>query len=441
MSDQKNGFSIFTDKMAQNMKKIKTESTESNVYRLDNFILKIPKSALYHDNVIRSYYVGKILNNLECIVPNFVRTVEIFSYQKQVIVSQDYIPGETLEILLSKGKLTCKEFHNAFIQILFALEIAQRQYRFCHYDLHLKNIIMKPISKPYSYTVVIDTKRYDLIAEKYMPIIIDFGLASIHTNGITVGSHDFSQYGMMPYLIQGVDMYKFLFHAYVKSQGEINRCVSSLLLFYSLYDPYRLLTTPTEKLSAISKSYLKKVSFSHAATYTPLELAIWMINSAEYNLSVKVSERNIYFPIHKQQISLPKISSYVMSKYSQKISGKDEFIDEKMIAVDLEIFSGYKMIEIPNEIVVKDQIAIILNTPIGKIGKIGKSAQFSLNFTEQIKPYLQCLYTVRELGLEDIYKSFLAEFTSSKQYQIYQKIAFDVDKAKRWTTTIEESLK
>ena len=58
--------------MAQNIRKVKTNNSESNIYRLDQLILKIPKSALYHDNIIRSYYIGMMLNNLGCIVPNFV---------------------------------------------------------------------------------------------------------------------------------------------------------------------------------------------------------------------------------------------------------------------------------------------------------------------------------------------------------------------------------
>ena len=369
---------------------------------------------------------------MSCILPNFADTMGIFSYEKQVAVAQKYIPGETLETLLVKGKLTCKDFLNAFVQILFALEIAQRQYRFCHYDLHLKNIIMKPISKPYTYTIVIDTKRYDLIAEKYIPIIIDFGLASIHFEGITVGSHDFPQFGMMPYLIQGVDMYKFLFHAYAKSQGEIYRCVSSLFLFYGSYDPYRLLVTPVQKIPIISKTYLKKVSFSHAATYTPLEFVMWIVGFSEYNIDIQTRNRDLYLPINKQ-ISLPKISSYVMAKYSQKLSGTIEPIDEKTIASDLEIFAGYKSIEIPDEIGVKDMSAIILSTEIRK-----NTVEFSVPFIDKMKPYLQCLYTIRELGLENMYNDFVDEFLNSRQYQVYQNISFLVDKTKRWSKTLEE---
>jgi hypothetical protein len=426
---KKDGFYILTENMAKKMKKIRTDSIEANIYLLDKMILKIPKSATYHDTVIRSYYIGTILNNLSYIVPNFAQTLGIFSHQKQIIVAQEYIQGNTLETLLTKDKLSCKEFLNIFLQILFALEVAQRQYRFCHYDLHLRNIIMKPISKPYAYTIVLDTKRYDFIAEKYIPVIIDFGLASIRFENVTIGTHDFCKFGIFPYLIQGSDMYKFLFHSYTKARGELYRCISSLFLFYGSYDPYKLLVVSIDKLSDISKNYLKKISFSYAATYTPLEFALWIINSQQYSLNIKVSQRDIYFPITKQ-IYLP-ISS-IMTKYSQKL---DEIVDEQMVSSDLKTFFEYKSIEIPDEMSMKDEIALILNT------QLGNRKNFTFQFIEQLKPYLQFLYTIRELHLENTYKDFVDEFTNSEHYKLYEGIIFHAEKAKRWSETLEESLK
>lgn len=438
-----NGYYILTDKMAQNMKKIRTSNSESTIYRMDEFLIKIPKSALYHDNIIRSYRIGSILNNLRHIVPNFVSTLGIFSYNKQVMVAQEYIPGETLETLLAKKKITFSDFLNTFIQILFALEISQRQYRFCHYDLHLKNIIMKPIDKPYSYTIVIDTKRYDLTAEKYIPIIIDFGFASIRANNTTIGSYDFPQFGMMHYLIQGVDMYKFLFHAYAKSEGNIYRQISSLFLFYGSYDPYRLLVTPTGQFSEISKTYLKKVSFSRIATYTPLEMVLWIANSQEYKVSLLISDRNISLPIKNiKEVILPNISSYIASKYIQKIfdtkvknRSEESEMDPKIIELDLKMLEGYKIIKIPDEFAIRDKINAITNTELGKI-----PPKLSVKFITQLKPYLQYLYTIRELGLENEYKTFIQEFIISRHYQVYTNISLNVERAKRWAETLKESI-
>ena len=36
------------------------------------------------------------------------------------------------------------------------------------------------------------------------------------------------------------------------------------------------------------------------------------------------------------------------------------------------------------------------------------------------------------------YKDFIDEFTNSKHYHVYENISFLVDKAKRWSKTLEE---
>mgnify|MGYP003404416114 CR=1 FL=1 len=404
---KKHGFHIFSNSMVREMKKMKTDSSESFIYRLDNFLLKIPKNAKYNDNILRSYYIGMNLNNLKWIVPNFVPTLGIFSYGKNIIVSQEYIAGQTLGDIIKK--LTFPEFINIFVQILFALEIAQRQYRFCHYDLHMKNIIMKPIKTAYSYTVLIDSKRYNITAEKYIPIIIDFGFASICTDDRTVGSCDCPQFGIFPFLIQGVDMYKFLFHAYAKTTGIMNRQIGSLLLFYGSYDPYRLLAASIDDIPEISKTYLNKVAISLAGTYTPLEFALWIISSPEYTVNIKIFNRDIYFPL------------YINIQYTENIT-------------DEHTLNTYKTIELPNTIFIRDKTAEILNIEIGK-----KPPKFSIKFTEQMKPYLQYLYTIKEMKLENIYKTFTIEFTNSEHYRVYNEVSFAIDKAERWHRTLTES--
>jgi len=282
---QKKGFYELSGRTLQlflkSMDKIQVKSTESTVYT-SNFIsrkipiiIKIPKKAIYHDGTIRAYYIGTEINKLKNIVPNFIYTLGIFITEtNQVMVAYEYIKGESLEKVIKK--LSFQEFLNIFIQILLALEIAQRNCSFCHYDLHLNNVIMKPISQPYSYTVVIDNKRYDIVAEKYIPIIIDFGLASAKIKNKIIGSYDYFKYGIMNYLIPGSDMYKFLFHSYARSNGDLQRQISSLFLFYGVHDPYKILIIPQDEIAVISKQYLKAVSTSEIAIWHPLKFLKWI---------------------------------------------------------------------------------------------------------------------------------------------------------------------
>jgi serine/threonine protein kinase len=253
-------------------KKLLSTSSESIIYKVGETILKIPKSNIYVNNLIRSYYIGNVLNNLICKIPNFVYTTGIYKIDGKIAVSQDFVRGETFEAVLPK--LSLLEFLNIFIQILFALEVAQREYKFCHYDLHLKNIILKPVKTQFTYSVMLD-KRYDITVDKYIPVIIDFGFASVHFENKTIGSYDFPQYGMMNFLVPGYDMYKLLFHSYV-SNTVLHREIGLLFLFYGEHDPYKMLITPPEKFPEISKTYLSKVTFSRISTYTPLEFIKWI---------------------------------------------------------------------------------------------------------------------------------------------------------------------
>jgi hypothetical protein len=368
------------------------------------------------------------LNNLSTIVPNFVKTVGSVVFDKQIIISYDYIKGDTLEDILNK--LSFKEFLNIFIQLLFSLEIAQRQYRFCHYDLHLKNIILKPISKPYRYSIVLDTKRYDIIAEKYIPVIIDFGYSCITVDDNTIGSYDFPQYGMMNFLVPCSDMYKLLFHSYVKSKGDLNRQISSLYLFFGKKDPYKILLSSNEELEIISKTYLKKVTYSLIASFTPFDMIKWTINNYD-NIDIRITDRDIYIPmLSRQNIDLTS-KSFLMSNYLNKISISEKCIDKKMLDYDNQMMSDYKRIHIPSNMLKKYEK--ILKT------KLGGVVHFKNSFINDLQPYVDLVYIIRETKLENIYKNFLDDFCKSEQYDMYLNLHYIAQKADRWKISLTEN--
>jgi len=415
------------EKFFTKMKTIKVKCTESIVYKFSNILIKIPKKTIYHHSAIRSYYIGKEINNLKYLVPNFINTLCIFSTEsKQVMVAYEYINGESLESLINK--LSFSEFLSIFVQVLLALEIAQRECSFCHYDLHLNNIILKHIQKPYKYTIVLDNERYDITAEKYIPVILDFGLASSKIKNKTIGSYDYFKYGIMNYLIQGSDMYKFLFHSYSRSKGNLQREIGSLFIFYGAHDPYKILLASPVKLSAISKEYVKDVSTSQIATCTPLEFVKWVFKS--YKTSVTVSERNIY-KILPTPSKILEQNTYIMIKYNEKMTGEKKRLDTTMIESDKKFLETYKNIKIPNEKKFLKNIHDILI-----YGKIKKCVYF----IDKMTPYLNYLYSIRELGLTDIYEKFIKEFVISPQYLFYSKLYFLAEKGRRWSETLKNKV-
>jgi Choline/ethanolamine kinase len=383
----------------KNNKRLDVKSSESYVYlsRDGKIMSKIPKYSKTED-CIHYYNVGKKVNKIRNITPNFIHTLDLLIASETMICTYKYVKGKTLEEGLNN--LRFDQFLDIFVQVLLALEIAQRNIQFCHYDLHAGNVILK---KAKSKKVLLDNYEYSHNGE-LIPVIIDFGLACVKD----IGCYKFPQYGMMHYLIPGVDMYKLLFHCYAISKGNLQRQIGSLFHFYGNEDPYKILITPINKLGEISRDYLKNVSFNKAGLYTPLDFVRWIISNM--TCGIKMIPRTEYissYKCFKKKISIPNTQSYIVRKYLEKIIGKSKILDSpEEIKKDKEMLEKYK------EIYLSDQ----------------KNIE---EFIFKIEPYLQYLYTIKELKLENVYHTFVSEFIASSQYKIYDDNILLVNRIKR----------
>jgi serine/threonine protein kinase len=470
------------------MKKIDVKSSEGFVYISDilskniKVVIKIPKNATQYTDLLREYYLGVTeINKLRYTLPNFVYTLGAFLYPhkstKGAFVVFERIPGENLESLIKSDKITFQQFLDIFIQILLALEVAQRNCSFTHFDLHVNNVILRPVEQ-YKYTVVLDAERYDVTSKKFIPVILDFGMSSIRTKKRTVGSYYFPHYGMMNYMVQGADMYKFLFYSYIHAKGLLQRQIGTLFMFYGRDDPYNVLVTPTKKIAGVTKEFAKNITFSKAATYTPLEFLNWIVETSEFNSEcISVKERNIYYPIKysstvqtytdifqedgkSRALKLAEScsetpSSYIMLKYIRSVlknyvSGvKIDGINEKLrgnrhslVHQDKKMLRGYRDITVPDEFLVRDCISRILSVNIIRkksVKKLIEKFTRETKFVTHLAPYLQVLYTIREMKLEKTYRRFLNDFLSSPQYRMYKTLYFSIEKARRWSFTLIES--
>lgn len=285
--EYKNGLFMVVESNLQKffgrIKRMNVKCRESKVYKSKEknpVIIKIPKKSVYHDNAIRSYYIGMEINKLERIVPNFINTLGIFCTESMhVMVCYECIEGNTMISVINNMQFI--EFLYIFIQVLIALEIAQRHCCFCHYDLHLNNVILK--KGKCIYTVILDNEKYEIICEKYIPTILDFGLSSAVVGGKTIGCFEYNKYGIMNYGMEGVDMYKFLFHSYICTSGNLQKEIGKLFLFYGDMDPYNVINASKIELEDMSKNYLKDVSSSKISKYKPVDFIKWIKNSYYLN--------------------------------------------------------------------------------------------------------------------------------------------------------------
>lgn len=457
-------------KWANHIHKIRVKSSECDVYDtkiLDNIpvILKSSKTNK-NNNLLREYYLGaKTINKLRYTIPNFMYTIGSIITQetktnRKVFTVYEKIDGTSLEFLIKNNKITFPQFLNIFSQILIALSVAQEQYRFCHFDLHPGNIILRKEASPYTYIVVFHTSRYDITITDYTPIIIDFGMSCGLLHGVDehTGCNYFKKFGIFPHLIQGFDMYKFLFYSHLYSKKSLKNDIKSLFNFYGKYDPYSVVTKNDNELIDITNEYVKNISFSVAGNYTPYQFLLWIISN--YNpTSILKTRRNIFIPINsfkhdtvfcdldkkKEEIQklIQGIESYILvchtNKTILKLTGEEllqlsDTQKDHLIQVDGVCLNKYKSIHLPS----KDEIETEINSII-KLKLKSPVPSFTITFHKQLQPYLELLFTIRELKLHkkyDTYKRFIQEFTASEIYKSYQYYIVSLERCERWRESI-----
>lgn len=510
--------SVHVSKWVKKLTQIDTVSSAGFVYVSDiisdiEVIIKIPRYIEEYDDMVREYFVGVTeINKLRHIIPTFVYTFGSFicpispygklcnpSPKKPKIpfVIFEKIPGDSMKKMLSNDKITFGEYLGMFIQILLSLEVAQRNISFCHFDFHTENLMCRTISKDCKYTVPMDNHMYEITAKKYLPVIIDFGLSTVKNGKTVVGSYTFPQHGMTHYMLQGVDMFKFLLYSCLYSNGDIQRQIFNLLLFYGQDDPYKILIGGEHALDEAIDEYAKKGSYSHVTTQTPLSFLNWILTNPEYkeitsNYIIK-KERHLFVPLsfsttiqtydnifqHPEKgredaiklidscimgntsYIIGKYAYFVLNGYNKKLSSqklhvhtvkiKDEIRKNRnaMIKHDLKMLFGYSKIKIPDILRIKDDSSRILNIKINsKKLKTNKKDVLKLinryfnniTFFHDILPYLQFLYTIREIKVEKIYKKFLDSFLSSEHYKIYIQNNILIDRTYRWCHSLLDSI-
>jgi len=95
-------------------------------------------------------------------------------------ICYENIPGETL--FDSLDKLSIREIYSIYLQICYALKIAYEKFKYTHYDLHTKNIILRPTNKKILFFEFEDSTRKYIETNGYVATIIDYGMSFISDN-------------------------------------------------------------------------------------------------------------------------------------------------------------------------------------------------------------------------------------------------------------------
>ena len=137
---------------------------------------------------------------------------------------------------------------------------------------------------------------------------------------------------------------------------------------------------------------------------------------------------------------MSKYFKYILDRYNTYLGLSEENLKIKnsMIDTDKLNLDMYKKIDLPDFIQVQDYSKRILNVGVkfknkkSDIKNIIKRYIESINFFEKLMPYLQIVYTIKELGLDKEYIDFLYTFYKSEQYKLYIRLEYTIEKTSRW---------
>lgn len=504
--------SNFVNEWIIKMKKLNVSSVQGYVYISDilseniQVIIKVPQKKNKYQDLIREYFLGiMVLNKLRYHVPTIVYTLGAFfcpqitqnkklcegnQKDKTAFVIYEKIEGNGVDNMLKNNSINFNQFLGIFIQLLLTLEVAQRECNFTHFDLHTGNVMLRH-SPGFEYNVPIGTSLYKVHTNDYVPIIIDFGYASAYVNGKSFGEQNLEDYGIMPYMVQGADMYKFLvFSGYNCTNSITKNLIIKLFNFYGQDDPYRI-CTGYPALRKARDDFATSVTFSKSGTYTPHMFLKWILNhnefgpiSQEYMIE---TYRDIYYPIKYSNMikeydqifnetrnnamvisknCLELTPSYILCKYNIKVLTKynedlqnnvlTSFIrtlyqsiqipriKEKMIQFDIRRLNKYIHIYYPTQNLIDNAMEEILRKRVNiYVPERPPVLKIFKTFIDDIQHYLQFLYTIKELKLNDetLYLNWINRFTSSEQYNIYLNNSINFDRMLRWEKTLEENNK
>lgn len=354
---KEDGIYVLTKEVKKYIKdfKILISGTDGIVYNATFFsdielIIKLPineegedkdenerQNTIKRDMTIREYYIGvKAMNKLRYIVPNFVYTFGCFmfdnslekfyedlSVKKNPFIVYEKIPGvikedkhlNTVRNLID-NKINFNQWLVIFFQLLLALEVAQREVEFTHFDLHFDNVMIRKQDN-FEFSLPLDMSTYTIKNPEFIPVIIDFGRSTCIIDDKTIGAYGFEGFGVnsfvLNHMVPGQDMYMFIsFCCNQITDIELKKKIASIITdFYGSDHPDlytikfgKTINTRTQKIREFANipsigDFFRKVPVTAIGRYTPLMFMNWLLDKYSDDLSpfISVTKREIYKPL------------------------------------------------------------------------------------------------------------------------------------------------
>jgi len=297
----------------------------------------------------------------------------------------------------------------------------------------------------------------------------------------------------------GTDMFRFLVYSYMKC--DFKKEMIKLFDFFSGVNPYQQGDHITHsEIDKADDEHSGKIYDSELCKLTPKMFLDWIIMSdLNYSKTISVKPRDSYLVSSSLKLSTTLSTydiifslkssnlknfmnclknkdytkSYILSKYVisilDRLKDRIEYKNEKkrletqveihktqLINNDKKLLSKFKEIEVgqyykinlppynPKYATKSHYISFFKKSSTNKKNKIFNEFELEYNkffkdnsLIVKIEPYLQFLYTIYELELEDLYDDFLNAFLTSTQYNFYSQNIDIYSKDSRWLETLD----
>ena len=182
-------------KKIKNLKRRGAESVNGLAYKAtlledEKEVLVVKHSNREDYDLIHEASVGILaLNKLKSKVPNFSYIFGIHYCPLKNKTDSDWCPKKgkrfpyviyeniepsTTLYVYAKNK-SVSEIMNVYLQVMLALNVANKSCNFTHYDLHTENVLMKELKSPVLVAYPYKNKKVYMKAETHIPMIIDYG--------------------------------------------------------------------------------------------------------------------------------------------------------------------------------------------------------------------------------------------------------------------------
>jgi len=410
---------------------------------------------------------------------------------RQPFVLIERIQGKTIEKMINEGSIDIKMFLCIFQQILLSLEIAQKEISFAHYDLHGKNIILKPVPDGYTYSVLINNKKITITDPKFIPVFIDFGLSSCIVMDKLYGRFNYEPHEIYNFLVPCTDYIKILISClwYAVKNSDVNllqvieKIFSSDIMKNNISDtqekineilhqdvllsvfnrngkcasktPLELFISIQEKIGFAEISMVDREEFSINSFKNSEHILIDLYDSDDSNhsnslefLEEIIKENYISESLINTMYSLKNLKEYYKTMRYPKLLKHIEIVSEainegrnEMIKVDERHFNNMREMKLPdeNQFLIESEYLESLNfidlDPINysKIKKMKSMCDHFDFFTNLMDRF----YKARELNILD---GLLDTFINCENYKYYERNVLRYSKMNRWCNTLLNSI-